>query len=75
MNRKEIVFWNAKSSTSAMMSDLHKFRKHQFPECVVREICVWEPYKKNPHRLRVKNRQITMYGTDNKPKNIARYED
>ncbi len=51
MNGKEIIFWNSKSSITGNISNVKSsgkkdFEKYPFPDCVKRQLIIWEPRKK-----------------------------
>jgi len=51
MNGKEIIFWNSKSTDVGQISWLEctgrkEFEKYPFPDCVKRQLIIWEPKKK-----------------------------
>jgi len=52
MNGKEIIFWNAKSTiqNNKGVTDMKKkggdeFKRFPFPDCVKRQLYIWEPRK------------------------------
>jgi hypothetical protein len=53
MNGEEIIFWNAKATTSDVVQGINKhksqgkieFAKFPFPNCVKRKLYIWEPRK------------------------------
>ena len=51
MNGKEIIFWNSKHTLGGDIrfekhSGKKDFNKYPFPECVKRQLIIWEPRKK-----------------------------
>lgn len=52
MNGKEIIFWNAKSTiigkkgvSTEKSRGKKEFEKYPFPDCVKRQLVIWEPRK------------------------------
>lgn len=53
MNGKEIIFWNSKATTPNVKDGISKhksqgkieFSKYPFPECVRRQLIIWQPRK------------------------------
>lgn len=51
MNGKEIIFWNSKSTTvgeitKATTAGRNEFALYPFPDCVKKQLVIWEPRKK-----------------------------
>lgn len=51
MNGKEIIFWNSKSITTGRLAQekyggKKDFNQYPFPDCVKRQLVIWEPRKK-----------------------------
>ena len=65
MNGKEIIFWNSKHTLTGDTA-MEKWRgslafnKHKFPDCVKRQLVIWQPRQKQPTIINVQ---------ENAPKN------